>query len=188
MDIRFISANPFKIQEVETILNPMGVTVVASSIKLHELQTEDVQKLVRDKVLSAFRKIGRPVFVEHTGLRLAGLNGLPGGLTQIFWDKLQADAFVDLVQGLQSQGVTAETTIGYCDSRNIYFFTGAVKGTVPEVPRGGRDFQWDCVFVPEGYDQTFAELGDEKHEISMRRRALQKFAEYLKGRIHGTAT
>lgn len=102
-------------------------------------------------------------------------------MTQIFWDQLQADAFVALVKGLASHRVTAKTVIGYCDSKTIHYFEGEVSGTVPDKPAGARDFQWDCVFLPDGLDQTFAELGDKKNEISMRRRALDKFAFYLKG-------
>ncbi|WP_268870415.1 MULTISPECIES: non-canonical purine NTP pyrophosphatase [Halopseudomonas] len=40
-------------------------------------------------------------------------------------------------------------------------------------------FQWDCVFVPNGHIQTFAEMGEAKDEISMRRKALDQFAAYL---------
>jgi XTP/dITP diphosphohydrolase len=180
MEIRFVSSNPYKIREVEAILGPVGVRIVPAPIKIEEIQTEDVQRLVRDKVLKAFEQIGRPVFVEHTGLHLPGLNGLPGGLTQIFWDRLQADSFASLVKNLGSPIVTAKTVIGYCDSQTIHYFEGEVVGTVPEGPAGNREFQWDCVFVPDGYTQTFADLGDKKNEISMRRKALDQFAAFLR--------
>jgi XTP/dITP diphosphohydrolase len=45
---------------------------------------------------------------------------------------------------------------------------------------GSKDFQWDCVFVPNGYSETFAQMGDRKNEISMRRKALDAFAAFLK--------
>jgi XTP/dITP diphosphohydrolase len=180
MEIRFVSSNVHKIKEVEAILNPVGVQVVPSKIKIEEIQTEDVQKLVRDKLLKAFARIGRPVFVEHTGLSLLGLNGLPGGLTQIFWDRLEADAFTQLVGSLNSQAVTAKTVIGYCDAQTVHYFEGEVIGTVPALPAGARDFQWDCVFIPNGHTHTFAELGSQKNQISMRRIALNKFADFLK--------
>lgn len=182
MDIRFLSSNLHKIGEVAAILESSGVRIVPSSIKIEEIQTEDVKRLVRDKVLKAFERIGRPVFVEHTGLHLPGLNGLPGGLTQIFWDNLQADSFALLVKNLNSQAVTAKTVIGYCDSKTIHYFEGEVSGRVPAIPAGPRDFQWDCVFVPDGYMKTFAELGDKKNEISMRRKALDGFAKFLQER------
>jgi XTP/dITP diphosphohydrolase len=178
--LRFLSGNQEKIREVQEILGPTGVTVIPFQKDIHELQTEDAEALIRDKVLRAFHAVGRPVFVEHTGLYLDALNGLPGGLTRIFWDRLEGENFAKLVQGLASNKVTARTMIGYCDSKKMHYFTGEVSGTVPAVPAGPTNFQWDCVFVPDGYSQTFAELGDKKNEISMRRLALNKFAQFLK--------
>ncbi|MEE4184108.1 non-canonical purine NTP pyrophosphatase [Pseudomonas viridiflava] len=179
MKIRFMSGNQHKVTEVQRILAPVGVEVVSVSRKIEELQTEDVHSLVRDKLIKAFEAI-RPLFVEHTGLYLSGLNGLPAGLTQIFWDKLEADRFVKLVAGLEDSRVTAKTVLGYCDGRQIRLFEGSIEGTVPLVPAGPTDFQWDCVFVPNGHTQTFAEMGPAKDIISMRRKALDLFAEYLK--------
>ena len=182
MDIRFLSSNKHKIHEVKEILEPIGVCIIPVEIKIDEIQTKDVRRLVRDKVLKAFECIGRPVFVEHTGLYLLGLNGFPGGLTQIFWDSLQAQSFVDLVKNLEDHRVEAKTVIGYCDASKIHYFEGNVNGTVPDTPIGSTDFQWDCVFKPDGFNQTFAELGKKKNDISMRRLALDKFAAFIKER------
>lgn len=175
-----MSGNAHKITEVQRILAPVGVDVVPVSRRLEELQTEDVESLVRDKLAKAFETIGRPLFVEHTGLYLSGLNGLPAGLTQIFWDRLQADRFADLVAGLGDAKVTAKTILGYCDGHKIHLFEGAIDGTVPRTPAGSAGFQWDCVFVPNGSTQTFAQMGAAKDEISMRRKALDLFAAHLK--------
>jgi XTP/dITP diphosphohydrolase len=181
MDIRFLSSNKHKIREVKEILEPIGVRIIPAEIKIDEIQTEDVRRLVRDKTLKAFERIGRPVFVEHTGLHLSGLNGLPGGLTQIFWDSLQAQSFVDLVKNLGDHRITAKTVIGYCDTSKIHYFEGKVTGTVPDAPTGPTAFQWDCVFKPDGFEQTFAELGEKKNDVSMRRLALDQFAAFIKG-------
>jgi XTP/dITP diphosphohydrolase len=180
LKIRFMSGNKHKVAEVQRILTPVGVDIVPVSKKIEELQTEDVDRLVRDKVAKAFEAIGRPLFVEHTGLYLSGLNGLPAGLTQIFWDRLEANRFADLVAGLGDAKVTAKTILGYCDGREIHIFEGAIDGTVPRTPAGPTDFQWDCVFVPDGSTQTFAQMGAAKDRISMRRKALDLFAAHLK--------
>lgn len=179
MKIRFVSSNPNKIAEVRAILTPIGIDVVPAPIKIEELQTEDVKSLVADKLIKAFQKIGRPLFVEHTGLYINGLNGLPAGLTQIFWDKLNADNFASMVGNFADPGMTAKTVLGYCDGRQLHFFEGSIKGTAPKIPAGDQRFQWDCVFIPDGETQTFAELGGKKNEISMRRKALDHFATFL---------
>lgn len=180
LELLFVTSNPFKITEAEEILAPHGIRAKGLDIKIEELQTEDADRLVRDKVLKAFRLVGRPLFVEHTGLYLAHLNGLPGGLTQLFWDRLEADRFCELFGSTADTSVTARTVIGYVDGRMCRTFHGEAAGRVAESPRGPRDFQWDCCFIPDQEASTYAELGTErKNEISMRRRALESFASFL---------
>ena len=180
IEIRFVSNNEFKIAEARTILGVRSISVLESRIKIEELQTTDTPRLVRDKLLKAYREIGRPLFVEHTGLYLEHLAGLPGGLTQIFWDTLKADRFAELFGKLSpNKKAAARTAIGYCDGRRIYEFDGAIEGQITVAPRGSRDFQWDCVFQPDGHSETFAEIGDKKNEISMRRIAMEKLAAHL---------
>jgi XTP/dITP diphosphohydrolase len=76
--------------------------------------------------------------------------------------------------------LVAKTVLGYCDGQRFHLFEGSVSGRVPEAPAGDRSFQWDCVFIPDGETQTFAELGTRKNELSMRKKALEKFAAFLK--------
>lgn len=184
LEIRFLSGNKYKIEEASLILKEVGVSVVPVNAKVEELQTEDTSRLVKDKALKAFEKIGRPLFVEHTGLYIDYMNGLPGGLTQIFWDTLEADKFTQLFGKDGENSLVVKTVIGFVDGKKFHLFEGSVKGIVPTEPIGNRDFQWDCVFIPEGETQTFAEMGEKKNEISMRRKALDKFASFLTGRGH----
>ena len=179
-EIRFVTSNPHKIAEAQKILGKLGLTVLGSDAKIEELQTTDASRLVRDKLLKAFDIVGRPLFVEHTGLYLEHLNGFPGGLTQIFWDSLLADRFAELFGKLAPNRIaTAKTIIAYCDGMRIHEFAGEIAGEIVPMPRGPRHFQWDCVFQPDGFRETFAELGDRKNEISMRRLALDQLAEHL---------
>jgi len=179
MKIRFVSKNVHKVNEVRAILSDVGVEVIAAKHAINEIQTEDVNSLVRDKLLKAFKKVGRPVFVEHTGLYIESLNEFPGGLTQIFWDKLQADKFSSLLGSGEDTKLVAKTIIGYCDSMKIHLFEGSINGSISPEPRGNRDFQWDCIFVPEGETETFAEMGARKNNISMRKIAFDQFKEFL---------
>lgn len=181
--LRFVSSNPFKLAEAQSILNRLGISVEAIELKIEELQTNDAQHLVKDKALRAFRLVGRPLFVEHTGLYVSYLNDLPGGLTQLFWDSLGSDRFSQLFGNSTDPTVTARTHVAYCDGRQFHFFLGEARGRIAPEPRGDPSFQWDCVFIPDGYDKTYAELGDKKNEISMRVAALRAFGEYL-GALH----
>ena len=181
MRVRFLSGNDHKIKEAIKILGSVGVTVVPISLKLNELQTDDIDTIVSDKSAKAFHKIGHPLFVEQTGLFIDRLNGFPGGLTQVFWDTIGPDRVTEMFGQGGDTGVIARTFIGYCDGRSIHKFQGEIRGNIAPSPRGNRDFQWDCVFVPEGGSETFAEMGDRKNDISMRRLALSKLSDHLRG-------
>lgn len=179
--LRFLSNNSKKLEEAQAILAPASITVIPLEWKVDELQVLDTEHLVRDKALKAFNIVRRPVFVEHTSLSLRHLNGFPGGLTQSFWDTLEAERFAELFGRSSDPSVVAETRVAYVDGRAIYTFRGTCSGTVTETPRGPRGFQWDCVFQPDGESETFAEMGvSRKNEISMRRVALEQFVMFLR--------
>lgn len=178
MALIFVSKNKFKHDEARQILAPLGITVDADHSRIHELQTVDTEALVRDKSIKAFQKIGRPLFVEHTGLYLDMLNGFPGGLTEIFWESLKKDRFAELFASDEHK-VTARTHIGYVDGNRVHIFKGEIVGRIVSPPRVDHGFQWDCVFVPDGSNQTFSEMGDKKNEISMRRQALEALRAHL---------
>lgn len=184
MRLAFLSSNPHKIMEVRSIFESDDIVIVPIEQKIEEIQTNDMQSLVRDKCIKAFRNIGRPLFVEHTGLYISALNELPAGLTQIFWDSLKADKISELFGSLADTKVIAKTRIGYCDGKRIHQFEGKIEGSIAKVPKGDRDFQWDCIFIPKGESRTFAEMGEEKNKISMRRRALDNFADFLRSSLH----
>ena len=146
-----------------------------------EIQSDDVELLVRDKCIKAFRLIGRPVFVEHTGLFIEASTA-SRGLTQIFWDRLGAERVAKLFAREDEGRAVARTRIGYCDGRCVHQFEGEVSGRLAPEPRG--EPRRDCIFIPEGAEQTLAEMGERKNEVSMRRKALDRLASFLSEADH----
>lgn len=183
MKIYFVSNNKYKINETNKLMKELGVNIEGVSLKINEIQSRDIQLIAKDKALKAFKQIKRPLFVEQTGLYMEDFGNLPGGLTQIVWDSLEADKFCDYFGKRANTKAKAVTTIAYCDGIKIHFFQGQIQGKIVDKPRGDRSFQWDCVFQPDKYNETFAEMGEKKNEISMRRIAMKEFAEYLEKSI-----
>lgn len=179
MNLIFLSSNQHKIDEVKSIIESEDIKITPCCEKINEIQSEDMREIVIDKSLKAFRRIGHPLLVEQTGLLLGELSDLPGGLTQIFWDALQAERFCKYFSNSGTTKVKAKTVLAFCDGMKVHTFEGNIDGLIVDTPRGSRDFQWDCVFQPEGYSETFAEMGDKKNRISMRKIALEKFKKYL---------
>lgn len=181
LKVIFVSNNNYKIEEVIDYLSST-INIEGYKCKLEEIQSESMEAILRHKTLDAYKRIRRPVLVEHTGLTIENFGGLPGGLTQIFWDKLEAESFCDFFADKGS--VKAVTMFGFCDGKSINVFRGEIEGKIVKRPRGNRKFQWDCVFEPEGSTMTFAEMGDKKRDISMRTEALKKIKTYLEVGYH----
>ena len=184
MDIYFLSSNIFKIKEVKKILESSDINIISYEKKISEIQSDNIEEIVIDKVIKGFKEIGRPIIVEQTGIFVDNFGKLPGGLTQVFWDSLQAEKFSEYFSSGDASA-TAKTVIAFCDGKKLFTYEGEISGKIVSPPRGKRDFQWDCVFQPSGYDMTFAEMGEKKDEISMRKIALDKLKEDLERNKHG---
>ncbi|HEY4130240.1 MAG TPA: non-canonical purine NTP pyrophosphatase [Gemmatimonadaceae bacterium] len=180
MHLRFVTSNPQKLNEATSILSTHGITVMPVCLKIDELQTTDMKKLVHDKVLQAFERFRRPLFVEHTGLFIGAAGDLPGGLTQIFWDSLDPDRFSRLFGALgKPTKAVIKCAVAYCDGKKIFDFESDVPGQITESPRGLEGFNWDCVFQPDGETLTYAEMRARKNDISMRHAVLCEFAKHV---------
>jgi len=115
--LRFLTKNEGKFRELSELIDSSKYLLVQDKTEISELQSEDMQMLIRDKVLKAFERIRRPLIVDHTALQFDLLNGFPSGLTSIFYDKLLPEGIAKLIGRSDNPGVTAVTYIGYCDGK-----------------------------------------------------------------------
>ena len=67
-EIRFLTRNFGKFREFQALIDSTKYTLIKDDTEIHELQTEDMKVLIRDKILKAFEIIRRPLIVDHTGL------------------------------------------------------------------------------------------------------------------------
>ena len=182
MDIRFVTRNTSKEKEVKAIMGNIDISIIFVERDIQEILTKDIREIVRDKAQKAFHKIGRRVFIEQTGFYINSLNRFPGSLSEVFWETLEADKISELLGGLEDTSLTATTVIAYCDGKKIHLFDGSIDGNISPEPKGDRAYAWDCVFIPDEHNnrkETFAEMGEKKNEISMRKKAFDKFIKHL---------
>lgn len=86
-----------------------------------------------------------------------------------------------LLDGWEDKSAEAVCTFAYApgEDAEVILFQGRTQGDIV-YPRGCRDFGWDPIFQPKGYDKSYAELPKEKkNEISHRFRALNKLRDYF---------
>lgn len=173
----FVTTNKHKFEEVRAMLDPIPVEQMPLDIP--ELQGEH-EHIVKEKIRHACTELKQPCFVEDVALYCDALNGLPGPYIKAFEQKLGPGGTWKLLQNFQNKKCSAISLIGYMEpGGEPRVFAGVVEGELVS-PRGEDGWGFDPIFLPEGYEQTYAELGRErKVHISHRGKALQAFKEWL---------
>lgn len=179
--ITFVTGNAKKLEEVRAIMGSKFPHVLLNKkLDLPEYQGTS-QEVCREKAREAFRQIRGPVLVEDTCLCFNAHGGLPGPYIKWYLDKLGVEGLPKLLAASADKSGYALCTFGYCESESgeVEIFEGKTDGTIVD-PRGSRDFGWDPVFEPNGYDKTYAEIAkEEKNKISHRGRALDKVKDFF---------
>ena len=122
-------------------------------------------------------------FADDSGLEVAALGGAPGVYSARYapTDPERIARLLAAMEGNPDRRARFVCVIALADpDRLLASFRGEVRGTIADAPHGASGFGYDPVFIPDGHDRTFAELGPAvKDRISHRARALQAFREYL---------
>lgn len=173
--IHFITGNRNKLKEIQAILPH----IEQLDIDLPEIQEVDPKEIVRAKLQEALKHHDGEFIIEDTSLYLNGMKGLPGPLIKWFLQTIGNDGLAKLTETFGADA-EARTIIGYAKSaKEVFFFEGVVKGKIVQ-PRGETAFGWDPIFLPDGFDMTFAEMDrDQKHKISMRTIAVMRLKDFL---------
>lgn len=195
MTIVFATNNNHKLSEIQDIL---GNTIEVKSLKdigchvdIPETGTtlEENAQIKANYVWDNFQTM---VFADDTGLEIDALNGEPGVYSARYAGGEGHDSEANIqkvlanLQGVENRKARFRTVIAfiYKDKKTgnkvTKLIEGIVNGSIITEKRGEAGFGYDAIFVPEGYDKTFGELGmDIKNSISHRARAVQQFAKEL---------
>lgn len=130
---------------------------------------------------------GMDCFADDTGLEVEALGGAPGIYSARYAGGEGHDSEANMrkllseMEGKENRRARFRTAICLIESGKEHLFEGIVQGNIIEARRGTAGFGYDPVFQPEGYAETFAEMGnEEKNKISHRARAVQQLVEYLR--------
>ncbi len=185
----FATNNAHKLEEVKSVVGDSFEIVSLEAIGCHEDIEETGTTLEENAFIKARyikEKYGYDCFGDDTGLEVEALNGAPGVYSARYAgvDHNQAANRKKLLAelaGEKNRKARFRTVIALILDGKEYMFEGEVKGFIGEEERGTTGFGYDPVFQPEGYDNTFAELGmDVKNNISHRARATKALCEFLK--------
>ncbi|KAJ3282722.1 nucleoside triphosphate pyrophosphohydrolase ham1 [Borealophlyctis nickersoniae] len=176
----FVTGNANKLREVQSILSTAPINLTSHKLDLTEIQGT-TQQVSTDKCRRAADILNGPVLTEDTALSFTALKGLPGPYIKWFLDSLGHDGLNKMLAGFEDKSATAICTFAYCagPGKEVVLFEGRTEGKI--VPaRGPKDFGWDPIFQPDGFEQTYAEMPKAtKNTISHRFKALEKLKAFM---------
>jgi len=185
----FATNNAHKLQEARAILGEQFNIVGLSETGCTEDIAETADTLEGNALLKAefvARGFGLDCFSDDTGLEIDALAGAPGVLSARFAgegknSQENMQKVLRLLEGKHNRGARFRTVIALIFRGKTTMFEGIVEGTIATAPQGEGGFGYDPVFIPCGYEKSFACLSaEEKNSISHRARALEKMAFFLK--------
>ena len=170
-EITFITGNQNK---ADYLVRYLGFPVRHVKLDLDEIQSLDLKEIVEHKVRQAYDKIKSPVIVEDVSLEFEALGGLPGPFIRFFVEKVPFETICSMVSG-ENRKAMARCVFGYFDGETSKLFEGKLGGKIAKTPAGEKGYGWDKFFIPDGYDMTRAELGEEDDQKTYLK--LKPFAE-----------
>jgi XTP/dITP diphosphohydrolase len=178
----FVTTNEHKRREAQAILGIELEGAALSDRDVPEIQALDVSEVAAEKALRAYDFLGapeHPVLIEDSGLVVEAWNGLPGALTKWFISCVGNEGILRMLSG-GDRSALAISAVAVADvDGQVRVFRGEVAGTLAPEPRGVSGFGWDPIFIPEGSELTYAQMGDAKNEDSHRARALKAARGWL---------
>lgn len=189
------SNNKGKIREIKQMIldiSLLSLSDIGFTDEIEEpFQTFEENALAKAGAIYKF--CGKNVFADDSGICANALNGAPG-VDSAHYSGIRDDnanlqkLLADLKDNDDRSGFYKAVMCLIWDDET-YFFEGICEGTIIEQPVGDGGFGYDPIFIPTGYDKTFAELSpDIKNEISHRGKAVRKMVAFIKEKLEEAAS
>ncbi len=185
----FASNNPYKIEEIRVILGPDFHLSGLESLHINEDIPEPYQTLEENALAKAryvYEKCNFPCFADDTGLEVKALHGEPGVLSARYAgpdknSEANMQKLLHQMRNISDRRARFRTVIAYIDKDGEFLFEGRANGHIGQHACGEAGFGYDPIFIPDGYDLTFAQMDAAlKNTISHRQAAVTKLTAFLK--------
>ena len=191
----FASNNAHKLEEIRAILGEQYEVKSLKGIGC-EVDIPETGSTFRENALQKATYVkehfGFDCFADDSGLQVEALGGEPGVYSARYAvkngvkvegnkDDANMNVLLEKLANEENRKACFRTSIALIYEGETHYFDGTVEGRIIREKRGNGGFGYDPIFIPDGYDKTFAELGNEiKNGISHRARAVAKLAEFLR--------
>lgn len=188
MKILFATNNAHKLTEVQAVLGDRYTLVTPRDCGVTEEIPEEQETLegnASQKAHYLHDRTGLDCFADDTGLEVEALGGAPGVHSARYataGHDFEANNRLLLrnLEGAENRRARFRTVISLLLGGEEHLFEGIVEGRILDHETGHEGFGFDPLFVPDGFEKSFAEMTtDEKNAVSHRARAVRKLAAFL---------
>lgn len=189
MKILFATNNAHKLAEVEAVLGEGYRLLTPRDCGITEEIPETQPTLEGNALQKArylYQRTGLDCFADDTGLEVEALDGAPGVRSARYATDGHDFAannrlLLRNLEGQENRRARFRTVIALILGGEEHLFEGIVQGRIIDRETGSEGFGYDPLFIPDGCEQTFAQMSaDEKNALSHRGRAVRRLAEFLR--------
>lgn len=186
--IVFATHNTHKLAEIQEIANGKVKILGLTDIGCHEEIEETGSTLEANALLKARHvkeRYGYDCFADDTGLEVDALDGAPGVYSSRYAGPScnpedNMNKLLQALQGIDNRTAQFRTVIALSIGDEEHLFEGVIRGNITGEKKGGKGFGYDPIFMPEGEEQTFAEMdSSDKNRLSHRALAMAKLFDFL---------
>jgi XTP/dITP diphosphohydrolase len=183
VNVYFVTGNRNKYMEARFVLSKFGINVIQSTLVKLEIQSDDLREIVR-YALDNLPPSQDWLVVEDDGLFIEALGGFPGPYSSYVYRTIGPGGILKLMQGEENRVAVFRSVVGFrAPNGDAGILEGTVVGRISSEIRGSGGFGFDPIFIPEGYEATFAELTmEEKCRISHRARAFEELGRLIRNK------
>lgn len=188
IELVFATNNQHKLDEVQALVSDKFAVKSLNDIACYDDIPETgitFYENAQQKTDFLVAKYGLNCFGDDSGLEIKALNGEPGVFSARYSGTRDMEQNIDLVidrlRNQEDRSARFITVISLYLQGQQYFFEGVIDGTIIDHRRGDNGFGYDPIFIPAGYNMTFAEMdAQDKNKISHRSIAVSKMVEFLR--------
>lgn len=167
----FVTQNRNKLEDARKLM--IGFQPDQLDIDIPEIQSLDIEEIIRHKLRYAYNIAQKPCFVMDASVSFEALNGFPGPLIRWFHESVGEEKICRIAHHLNNPRCLWTSMLGYFDGKQEHYLSEKVAGVVPASPRGENGYNWDTIFIPENENKTLAEMTfDEKQQFAPTKKLL----------------
>ena len=186
--IHLATNNMNKFEEIRNVLENSKINLRVINIKGNEIQAFSVLSVARQSALNIAEKFEGAFLVEDSGLYIDSLYGFPGPYSSFVYKTIGVGGIIRLIKDRENKNAEFHSALIYGENGKIIKnFVGITEGTISTSIKGKKGFGFDPIFIPNGYNKTFAEMSImEKNKISHRAKSTGAFAQWITKKLDNT--